>query len=222
MLSTWILLSSLTAAQYALKTPEPLPDQPQPGAPEFSPPDEVEHCYLRLTQLGASFRETALPVHQKKGSSIQCGAPQAVRYRHGPQQIHLHRAPVLSCPMALAMVRFEALAQSWALRYLKQKIVRVRHAGSYNCREMRNYPGWVSEHSYANALDLKSFELQDGKVLTVKDDYASPGPSGQFFRALAKSLVDNQVFSVVLTPNFDGLHKRHLHLDLARYRVDGT
>jgi len=27
---------------------------------------------------------------------------------------------------------------------------------------------------------------------------------------------------VVLTPFFDRLHRDHLHLDLARYRVDGT
>lgn len=222
MLATWVLLSSLATSNHALQNPEPLPERALAGAPEFSPPDEIADCYRRLELLGVSFRQTALPVHQKKGSTIQCGAPQAVRYDHGPQGMKLHRAPVLSCPMALAMVRFEALAQAWVLRYLKQKVVRVRHAGSYNCREMRNYPGWVSEHSYANALDLKSFELADGKVLTVKDDYARPGPKGQFFRALAKSLVEKKVFSVVLTPNFDGLHKRHLHLDLARYRVDGT
>lgn len=222
MLATWILLSSLGTTQHALRTPEPLPAPGGVGAPEFAPPDAVPNCYDRLTFLGVKFRRSALPVHTKKGSTIQCGAPQALRYTHGPQQIELHRSPVLSCPMALAMVRFEALAQTWALRYLKQKVIRVRHAGSYNCREMRNYPGWVSEHSYANALDLKSFELEDGRILSVKKDYASPGPSGQFFRALAKSLVEKKVFSVVLTPNFDGLHKRHLHLDLARYRVDGT
>lgn len=124
--------------------------------------------------------------------------------------------------MALAMARFEVLAQRWALRYLKHKIVRIRHAGSYNCREMRNYPGWVSEHSYANALDIKSFELDNGVKLSVGEDYLKDGPRGEFFQALARSLVEERVFSVVLTPNFDGLHKRHLHLDLARYRVDGT
>jgi hypothetical protein len=30
------------------------------------------------------------------------------------------------------------------------------------------------------------------------------------------------VFSVVLTPYWDALHRDHFHLDLARYRVDGT
>jgi hypothetical protein len=43
-----------------------------------------------------------------------------------------------------------------------------------------------------------------------------------FLRSLARRLYDEDVFSVVLTPFFDALHRDHFHLDLARYRLDGT
>jgi hypothetical protein len=33
---------------------------------------------------------------------------------------------------------------------------------------------------------------------------------------------DEEVFSHVLTPFFNAAHRNHFHLDLARYRGDGT
>ena len=44
----------------------------------------------------------------------------------------------------------------------------------------------------------------------------------RFLREAARALYDEGVFSVVLTPAYDRLHHDHFHLDLARYRVDGT
>ena len=43
-----------------------------------------------------------------------------------------------------------------------------------------------------------------------------------FLRGLANRLYDEGVFSVVVTPYFDNLHRNHIHVDLARYRVDGS
>jgi hypothetical protein len=45
---------------------------------------------------------------------------------------------------------------------------------------------------------------------------------GRFLRDLAHRLYDDAVFSVVVTRFFDELHRDHIHVDLARYRVDGT
>lgn len=218
MIVSLTLLAQLHSGHKALLEPLPLP---APSS-EFAPPDAIPDCFARLSALGVHYKVRALPVHRKKGSAITCGAPQALRYQWGPGGIKVKGSPVLSCPMALAMARFEKIAQKWASKTMHKRIVSIQHAGSYNCREMRNYPGWVSEHSYANALDIKSFKLDDGEVISVGQHYRGQDARGHFFRGLAKELVRAQVFSVVLTPNFDGLHKRHLHLDLARYRVDGT
>jgi hypothetical protein len=103
----------------------------------------------------------------------------------------------------------------------------MQQMGTYNCREIAAYPDWVSQHSFANAIDIKTFTLKGGKVITVQKSYGR-GPDapkhkeGQFLRAVVRRAVDEGVFTVVLTPNFNRAHHNHFHFDLASYNVDGT
>jgi hypothetical protein len=85
----------------------------------------------------------------------------------------------------------------------------------------------VSEHSYANAIDVYSFRLEDGRKLRVVADFGptttEPAvPGSVFLRTVARRAYDEGHFSVVLTRFFDELHRDHFHLDQARYRLDGT
>src|SRR5690606_37340540 len=130
-------------------------------------------------------------------------------------------------PVALGMARLEGIVQEEAERHLGRRVKRIKHMGTYNCREMANYPGWVSEHSYANAIDIKHFELLGGKTIPVLGHYPKDGAepknaAERSMQAVARRLVDERVFSVVLTPSFDRNHRNHFHLDMARYFVDGT
>jgi hypothetical protein len=128
--------------------------------------------------------------------------------------------------MALALADFERLLQEEAKRHLGKRIVRIEHGGTYSCRKMTRFK-MVSEHSYGNAIDLRAFTLQDGRRITVerhfgKLDSEPSDPRSMFLRAATRRAYDEAMFSVVLTPYFDRLHRDHFHLDLARYRVDGT
>ena len=87
---------------------------------------------------------------------------------------------------------------------------------------MAAYPGWVSEHSYANAIDIAEFTLVSGKTISVLQHFKQNNTKGLFLRNVARRLYDEGVFSVVIGPNFDRLHRNHLHLDRAHYRVDGV
>ena len=195
---------------------------PTEGSPWVGPPDVIEACEARLQAAEVRFSSAQIEVHWNRGHAFQCGTPQAVRYISGPAKIRWQRSPKTSCALALALAKFEVVVREEALRHLKTSVVAVRHAGTYNCREMAAYPGWVSEHSYANAIDISGFRLHNRQELTVGRDYNLPGPRGAFLRAVARRAFDEGIFSVVLTPAFDGLHRHHLHVDLARYRVDGT
>ena len=86
-----------------------------------------------------------------------CGAPQVVIYERGPGKIVYEPSPLLTCPMALALASFERIVQEQAAAIFASAVVRIEQLGTYNCREMSAYPGWVSEHAYANAIDLCSF-----------------------------------------------------------------
>jgi hypothetical protein len=129
--------------------------------------------------------------------------------------------------MALALASFEKILQEEALRTFRSPVVRVTQLGTYSCREIVAYPGWVSEHSYANAIDLARFVLKNGVAVEVQRDFdfgedAPKRPAGQFLRAISRRAFDEDVFSHVLTPFFNAAHRNHFHLDLARYRGDGT
>lgn len=189
------------------------------------PPEPIEACEERLEDVGVRFEKSRIPVHENK-SGITCGAPQAVRYVSGPGKIRWSGKPKVACPVAMALSRFEVVVQEEAKRHLGRAVKKIRHMGTYNCREMAAYPGWVSEHSYANAIDIRSFTLAGGKEIPVLGHYGEPGApktaSERFLQAVARRTVDEDIFSVVLTPAFDRLHRNHFHLDMARYRVDGT
>ncbi|MEM7158297.1 MAG: extensin family protein [Myxococcota bacterium] len=190
------------------------------------PPEVIPDCEGKLETAGVEFTASRIPLHETKGG-YYCGAEQIVRYRGGPGGISWGGGPKVTCGVALAMAKMEAIVQEEAERYFERRIKRIKHMGTYNCREMANYPGWVSEHSYANAIDIKEFHLRGGGTISVLDHYAKTGTEAKtkrakFLRAVARRLYDERVFSVVLTPSFDRAHRNHFHLDMARYSVDGV
>src|SRR4029453_16293228 len=106
-------------------------------------------------------------VHVAPKSKITCGAPQVVTYVRGPGKIAYSASPLLTCTMALALASWEKIVQEEAQRIYGSRIPRIDHLGTYSCREIAAYPGWVSEHSYANAIDIESFTFQNGAVISV-------------------------------------------------------
>jgi len=191
------------------------------------PPDVLADCDDQLVKAGVDYRVATLPVHAERRSKILCGAPQVVIYAHGPGGITYSPSPLLTCSMALALASFEKVVQEEAARAFHSSVVRIDQLGTYSCREIIAYPGWVSEHSYANAIDLARFTLKNGVAVDVQRDFdlgAEPPrrPGGAFLRAVSQRAYDEDIFSHVLTPFFNAAHRNHFHVDLARYRGDGT
>jgi hypothetical protein len=214
-------------------TTEAAEAEPEPGRADLdptndavvAPPESIPDCAERLERAGIRFTAAKLP-RRKLRSGAECGAPEAVVYRGPKGGVRWSSAPLVSCGMALALGRFEAVLAEVSERELGSRVVKVEQGGTYSCRQMARF-ALVSEHSYANAIDIRSFRLADGRTVSVARHFGSPGKEpttseGRFLRALARRSYDDGVFSVVLTEYFDRLHHDHLHLDLARYRVDGT
>ncbi|MES1188447.1 MAG: extensin family protein [Myxococcales bacterium] len=229
-----VLLGALQARAAARAEAAPSPRAPANALADLdpanddvvAPPDPIADCEAKLQQLGVVFAPAELPVTPGNAKRPTCGAPQAVVYRRGPAKIRYNSQPVLSCGMALGLARFEQVLNEEAERYLGQEVARVEQGGTYNCRKMARFD-LVSEHSYANAIDIRSVTLKNGRKLSVLATFgrtnAEPQrPEARFWRSVANRLYDEGAFSVVITPFFDGLHKDHIHLDQARYRLDGS
>ncbi len=194
---------------------------------EVAPPTEWAGCFEELTRLGAQFSSADIPLSQKRGQVFTCGAPQVVVYKGRSVSPKYNISPRLTCRMALGLIRFEELSQELARKHFGAEVRRVEQGGTYSCRKMARFKDLVSEHSYANAIDVRSLRLSNGREISIKRHFgaldAEPStPEGRFLRELASGLYDEGVFSVVLTPFFDRLHHDHFHFDQARYRVDGT
>jgi hypothetical protein len=197
-----------------------------------APPEPIEDCAGRLAQAEIEFRPAQLPFKKERSSRagheevVACGAEQVVLYLGGPAKIRYNTPPTVTCRLALALARFEQLAQEQALAQLGERIDRFKHLGTYSCRKMVRFD-FVSEHSYANAIDIEEVGLVSGARISVRRDFgllAAPPRTraSEFLRTLARRAYDERLFSTVLTPYWDNLHRDHFHLDLARYRVDGT
>jgi hypothetical protein len=218
--------SAVLPVEVATKAPSALADMNPDNDDVVAPPELIADCETKLRALGVVFVPAELPVKWGNAQRPTCGAPQAVVYQRGPEKIRYNTAPVVSCGMALGLARFEQVVNEEAKRHLGQEVVRVHQGGTYNCRKMARYD-LVSEHAYANAIDIRSITLKNGRHLSVlktfgKTDAEPKRPEARFWRSVATRLYDEGAFSVVITPFFDGLHKDHIHLDQARYRLDGS
>jgi hypothetical protein len=75
----------------------------------------------------------------------------------------------------------------------------------------------LSEHGKANALDLRSLTLADGRTIHPTD----VAVSRDFRERMRASACER--FATVLGPGSDGYHEEHIHVDLAErhggYRI---
>lgn len=195
-------------------------DRATPHAPP--PPSE---CQQALRAAGVKLTPWPLrPTTMANG--VVCEAPEGIAIRRGPA-LRYQPAARVNCAFAQRLVRFEAIVGEEARRSLGSAVRTIVQLGTYNCRQMAAYPDLVSEHSFANAIDVATFVLVNGRRVVVEQDWVpadrpATRPATQFLRRLTRRLYDERVFSVVLTPSYDRHHRNHLHLDGAAYSVDGT
>jgi hypothetical protein len=127
------------------------------------------------------------------------------------------RAPFdkLTCEMAVALALWlQHEVQPLAMELFGQRVTLVRSYGSYACRNVsgnRLMSRLRSQHAYANAADIRSFMLADGRAIDVRRHWSSDGPEGRFLRqAHARACA---YFRVAVGPNYNAAHDDHFHFD---------
>lgn len=108
-----------------------------------------------------------------------------------------------------------------AARYqFRQELVGIKVLASYSCRPMNNVEGaMISEHAYANAIDVGGFTLADGTTISVQRGWNGSRAEQAFLRVVHDGSC--AYFTTVLGPNYNSLHSNHFHLDLAHHGRDG-
>lgn len=127
----------------------------------------------------------------------------------------------LGCPMVAWTDDWLATGvQPAAIAWFGQGVKEVRTAGSYACRRRNHMANArLSEHAFGNAIDVMSFMLNDGYVVTVKGGWRGTEQEQGFLRDVFHGAC--QRFRTVLGPGSDALHYDHFHFDLAHHDARG-
>ncbi|MBE9605337.1 extensin family protein [Acetobacteraceae bacterium H6797] len=125
--------------------------------------------------------------------------------------------PMVTCPLAVAFLMFERHSlQPAAQAHFGQRVERVRHLGSYACRNVYGRENARrSQHATANALDVQGFTLANGRDIALPRDWGS-GENGAFLADVRDGAC--RWFSAVLGPDYNAAHRDHFHLDRGWWR----
>jgi hypothetical protein len=174
---------------------------------------EPEQCQDLLDAIGSGDRV----VGPRGGSNAECGYEVGIELRPaGRSAIRFAPSPlVTACPVAAALVLWEReVVQPAALRLLGERVASIEHFGSYACRRLYGRAeGPYSEHATANALDIAGFRLASGRRISVLRDWSDAGKDAAFLREVRSGACD--LFSTVLSPDYNAAHADHLHFDQA-------
>lgn len=171
-------------------------------------------CLARLDDLGVSYR--LLPPIEGEGA---CGTTDPILMLALPP-VSLSAPGTFTCPFAEQLARWMTEVVIPAARlHLGAVPTAFRVGTSYQCRgQNRRRDAKLSEHSYANALDLMGFEFGDDVTFDIRHDREPTSPAGRFQRAVRTGSC--RFFTTVLGPGADGFHQDHLHLDLRQRKGD--
>ena len=151
------------------------------------------------------------------GANSTCPLTNVLRVQGG--EVALSSSFLASCPLAVAFALFERHGlQPAAMAVYGQKVTRVDHLGSFACRNMYGREsGARSQHATASALDIAGFRLADGRTVSVLKDWPKDDADARFLRQARDGACD--MFSVVLSPDYNAAHRNHFHLDVGPWWI---
>ena len=172
---------------------------------------DLQQCMAQLTAARVTFR----PMPDRVNSA-SCGLSAGGVL--GPDMGTVARmAPgdvEMTCRTALALSLWRRQSLEPAAReILGSDVVQIDHFGAYACRPINNggTSTRASAHSQAAALDFSGVRLRDGRRIAVTDDWSGDAPEARFLRRIRDDAC--QIFGTVLSPDYNAVHRDHLHLE---------
>ncbi len=158
----------------------------------------------------AALRTSSLPVQGQPHRGTEACPLQDV-FTVGGGAVSLSPASFLaSCNLAVRWSLFETQVAGPVTRAtFHSDLSRIRHVGSFACRDVRDRPGTQSSHATADAIDVSAFILADGREIPVSA-WNARGPAGPYLHRMRDQAC--RVFGTVLSPDYNSLHTGHFHL----------
>lgn len=131
-----------------------------------------------------------------------------------------YEGPVrLTCPMMAALTQWEIhVVAPAAQKHLGTDVSSIVHYGTYSCRNVNGLAtGRRSAHATANAIDIAGFRLEDGRTVSLLENWDSGDARAAFLRDVRDGSCD--MFRTVLSPDYNARHKDHFHFEMGRWGI---
>lgn len=173
---------------------------------------DPRQCLATLARM--PLRVTALPDSNR---DLECSLRNVVRVNQS--EIAYSSSFMATCPLAVGLALFERHAlQPAAESAFGQLVAGVTHLGTYACRNVYGRAtGRRSQHATANAIDLASFRLKDGKTVSVLRDWKGTDAEAAFLRDVKQRAC--RIFPTLLGPDYNAAHANHFHLDMGGFSI---
>lgn len=188
---------------------------PPPRRPIGAPPvtlnlptsRETQQCYADLSR--ERVRYSPLPDRDYGGGCTVIGSVQLIDIG-----VPVTGLKAMRCGLAEEFIGWtrNALAPA-AYQILGSRLVKIETFGTYACRNTIGAPTErLSGHALANAVDVSAFILEDGRRISIENDWRSDDPDiRRFFDVIHASACKR--FGTVLSPDYNWAHHNHLHLE---------
>jgi hypothetical protein len=167
-------------------------------------------CMAVIDASGAKARADSI-----SSPSAGCGMAEGLYLQQS--QISWGGGIRMTCPTAAALLMWERhVVAPAAAEHLGSDVVRIRHYGSYACRNVNNAAaGRISGHAAAKAIDVAGFDLADGRRISVAGDWGEDTGKGRFLAEVHQGACG--LFSMVLGPDYNARHADHFHFEMASW-----
>ncbi|ENT84074.1 hypothetical protein H713_00816 [Brucella ovis IntaBari-2010-47-268] len=119
-----------------------------------------------------------------------------------------------NCAMAVTLAQWSSAIKKAAKTAYGDdfKITKIGTGSDYQCRRVNGASsGRISEHAFANALDIMSFEFSDGSKTELQSGWNGSDKEKAFWRAVHEASCE--LFMTVIGPDGDAAHGTNMHLD---------
>jgi len=183
----------------------------QPAEPAAPPRDYQVACPAVME--GKVTAKSLPPIHEG-----QCGiqSPLAVSaITANGRSIPLNATVTTDCGMATAFPEWITEVDSYLFAHDKTRIKSISLSTNYECRNVDHAKeGNLSFHSFADALDVMGFVLEDGRTIAIDPGFNGTPEQGRDILHFARDSACTH-FMTVLSPDADSFHQNNMHLDLA-------
>lgn len=169
-----------------------------------------QQCLAELSATGSRFN--ALPDKYYGAGCSTVNAVSLTSLKGDRSTLELANMGPVTCPTAEALSGWARFGVDRAARQiLGSPLRRIETMGSYACRNVAG-SSKRSAHARAEAVDVAAFILEDGRRISVLDDWSGgSAKEREFLRVVQKSACKR--FGTVLSPEYNAAHRDHFHLE---------